>query len=125
MSDIKLLKACGCTDWDRNSIELKERPFTPVGRPKAEHSRTFLDYAISPTSSLVTEHGFERFDVSQIGLKDSFPFDVSKFKRRDAFGIIQAERYDRTRNLWTMEAQGLGSGTSSHFQKDPSYTVCS
>ena len=65
------------------------------------------------------------FDVRSIGLTSAFPFAgwEDEHKRRDAQGVIQAERYDRASNLWTAEAQGLGSGTSLHFARDPAYSV--
>ena len=117
VSDIKLLRRSQCKTWDRHSIELKARPFSPVQTPMVRpwHSLTALDYAISPSSALVTTHGFKgSFNPSVIGLSKDFPFDMSNYKRRSAFGIIQAERYDRTRNLWTAEAQGLGT-SPAHF----------
>ena len=65
------------------------------------------------------------FDVSAIGLTAEFVFQgwEGEYKRRDAHGLIQAERYDRTSNLWTLLSQGLGSGPSSHFAKDTPYPV--
>jgi hypothetical protein len=82
----------------------------------------------------VTEGGYRgAFDVTKIGLLASFAHELGDFKRCDAFGILQAERYDRTKNLWTFvgpssgggltAGQGLGSGTHIHFQKDPAYPV--
>jgi len=123
VSDPEYLKAHGCDRWDRHSIELSTRPFVETGTPW--HSRTALDYAVSPDSPLVTNHGFRgSFNVSHIGLTDDFALQaISEYKRRDAYSILQAERYDRTSNLWTLEAHGLGTGTGSHFQKDPAYST--
>lgn len=98
---VSWLQMAHCKTWDRNSRELKTRPFDPVGSPRPFHSRTNLDYAISNTSTIVTDGGYKgAFDVTQIGLLPSFTHDLVDFKRRDAFGILQAERYDRTKNLW-------------------------
>eukprot|EP01051_Picozoa_sp_SAG22_P014746 SAG22_NODE_1834_length_3469_cov_1.557864_3_plen_379_part_00 len=87
------------------------------------HSLSALDYAVSANSPLVKTHGFQgSFDPSTIGLSAGFPFDMNQYKRRSAFHIIQAERYDRTRNLWTAEAQGLGT-SPGHFGGDVFATV--
>ncbi len=100
MDPVAWLQMSNCSTWDRNSRPLKARPFDPVGTPQPYHSRTHLDYAIANTSAIV-ELGFEgAFDVSKIGLLPSFVHELGEFKRRDAFGIIQSERYDRTKNLW-------------------------
>ena len=107
-SDMPYLLSSQCKKWDRNSIELRERPFTSVGTPRPWHSRTYEDYAIAPDSELVTKHGFTgAFNVSEIGLTSDFIFAdwETEYKRRDAHSRIQAERYDRTSNLWTMIAQ--------------------
>jgi hypothetical protein len=125
-SDMSYLRSSQCRTWDRNSVELLARPFSPVGTPRPWHSRTYEDYAIASDSDLVTKHGFTgNFDVSEIGLTSDFAFEAweTAHKRRDAQGLIQAERYDRTKNLWTLAAQGLGSGTASHNGKEPAYTV--
>ena len=125
-SNLPYLKASACDKWDQNSIALKARPFAPVGSARPWHSRTYEDYQVAPDSELVTQHGFKgSFNVSEIGLTNEFTFvhAVAEAKRRDAYGLIHAERYDRTKNLWTSEAQGLGSGVGTHFQKDPAYTV--
>lgn len=99
------LQMTDCSNWDRSSRELKTRPFDPVGIPRPYHSRTNLDYAVSKTSTIVTEGGYRgAFDVAKIGLRASFTHEIDDFKRRDAFGIVQAERYDRTKNLWYVKA---------------------
>ena len=108
VSDLPYLRSSQCETWDRNSMELPARPFTSVGAPRPWHSRTYEDYAIAPDSKLVTKHGFTgAFDVSEIGLTSEFVFEgwEAEYKRRDALSPIQAERYDRTSNLWTMIAQ--------------------
>ena len=93
MDPVAWLREANCSSWDRTSRALKTRPFTPVGgAPRPWHSRTHLDYAVSNTSTVVTEGGFEgAFDVTKIGLLPSFTLAhaVSDFKRRDAFGILQ------------------------------------
>ena len=65
--------------------------------------------------------------VSAIGLTPQYLFKdwQVQYKRRDAYfpALIQAECYDRTSNLWTLQAQGLGTGTTTHFQKDTSYSI--
>ena len=59
------LMSSSCDSWDRNSIALDERPFSPVGTPGQWHSRTYRDYAVAADSDLVTKHGFTgNFDVS-------------------------------------------------------------
>eukprot|EP01049_Picozoa_sp_SAG25_P014412 SAG25_NODE_2541_length_1541_cov_1.408460_1_plen_306_part_00 len=93
------LRMSNCSTWDRNSRPLKTRPFDPVD-PQPYHSRTHLDYAISNTSAVVAFGYKGAFDVRKIGLLPSFVHELGEFKRRDAFGIIQTERYDRTKNLW-------------------------
>ena len=111
VSNMPYLLSSQCETWDRNSMELPARPFTPVGAPRPWHSRTYEDYAIAPDSELVTKHGFTgAFNVSEIGLTSEFVFEgwETEYKRRDALSPIQAERYDRTSNLWTLIAQGLG-----------------
>ena len=52
------LRASQCDHWDRNSIELPSRPFTPVGAPRPWHSRTHEDYGVAPDADIVTKHGF-------------------------------------------------------------------
>ena len=124
--DLAWLRRAKCSSWDVNSLELTSRPFTSVASPPSPwHSRTALDYAIAPTSELVTKHGFDRVDVREIGLlqRSDFAFDLSNWKRRDAFGAVQAEDYDRASNLWTTQARGVGSGTADHFQKETAYAV--
>ena len=92
VDDLAWLRKPGCTSWDRNSVELQRRPFSPVGAAAPWHSRTHLDYAIDPNSVLVTKHGFKgSFDVREIGLTDQFTFDLADYKRRDAGGRLQAE----------------------------------
>ena len=107
-------------------MQLKDRPFTPH-KINPYHSRTHEDYAVAPDSELVTQHGFKgSFNVSRIGLTEQFTFTEAEvgYKRRDAYGMIHAERYDRTRNLWTMQAQALGSGTgATHFFRESMYPV--
>ena len=121
-SGIGFLRASKCSTWDRNSVELNARPFAPTSTPW--HSRTHLDYAIDPRSALIVEHGFRgAFDVRKIGLTTSFPFDMAHFKVRDAYGIVQAERYDRIENLWTDAGIGLGSGMSCHNNAEAPYDV--
>ena len=122
VSDLAYLTAHNCSAWDTHSVELQTRPFWPLGPPNPWHSRTAADYAIPADSDLVVKHGFRgSFDTTAIGLLPSFPFSLTAYKVRDAYGLIHAEQYDRTSNLWTLVGQGLGSGTGSHFQKDPSY----
>ena len=120
-SDLSYLRSHGCAKWDGKSIALKSRPFAPA--KGAWHSRTALNYAVAPDSELVTKHGFRgSFNVSAIGLTPAFTFEgwEEQHRRRDAYGLVHAERYDRTSNLWTLQATGLGSGTSSeHFHRDP------
>ena len=95
-----------------------------MGAPRPFHSRTHLDYAVAKSSKIVSEGGYQgSFDVTKIGLLPSFTHDLSAFKRRDAYGIMQAERYDRACDLWTFVGPssgggvqaggGLGSGTVS------------
>lgn len=118
-----LLDASGCAGWDRHSLGLPTRPFVPATPPTPWHRRTYLDYAIAPDSPLVSQHGFRgSFDVENIGPAADFGFDTTILGRRDGFGRVQAERYDRAEGLWTVEALGLGS-SDAHFGKDPHYAV--
>ena len=123
VSDARLLHKGACLQWDTNTLELSARPFDAVdGTPRPWHSRTALDYNIPPTSPLVTQHGFGgSFDPRRIGLGgmpgDGFRFDLAPFKRRSAYGRIDAERYDRTKNLWTVEGQALGT-SPHHFNNE-------
>ena len=119
------LRAPSCVSWDRHSVELEHRPFSsPVNASSPRtpwHSRTYLDYQIPPTSDLVTHYGFRgSFDVRKIGLRlERFVFPMTQFKRRDAAGRLQAEKYDRTSNLFTTEALGLGSGHDLGYPVPP------
>lgn len=118
VNPIEWLQMANCSTWDRNSRELKSRPFAPVGSPRPYHSRTNLDYAISSTSPIVTDGGYKgAFDVTKIGLLPTFVHNLEEFKRRDAFGLIQAERYDRTKNLWCAKAYACLRTHTTHWSK--------
>eukprot|EP01046_Picozoa_sp_COSAG06_P007960 COSAG06_NODE_397_length_16244_cov_230.792320_20_plen_259_part_00 len=110
-SDLRYLMGHGCDEWDQHSVALTARPFAG-GAPW--HSRSNADYAIAPESEqFFRQHGFTTdLNVSLIGLTADFTFGpgaLMEAKRRDAHGLIQAERYDRTKGLWTTEALGLGN----------------
>lgn len=109
--DLRYLMGHGCDEWDQHSVALTARPFA-AGAPW--HSRSNADYAIAPDSEqFLRQHGFTTdLNVSLIGLTPDFTFGpgvLMEAKRRDAHGLIQAERYDRTKGLWTTEALGLGN----------------
>eukprot|EP00040_Diaphanoeca_grandis_P001923 m.20086 g.20086 ORF g.20086 m.20086 type:complete len:1168 (+) comp12740_c0_seq1:136-3639(+) len=123
VSNLTELRASGCTEWDRSSIELDQRPFTPVNGSRPWHSTTVYDFAIANNSNLVTEHGFlGSFDVTKVGLTPSFSLTGPMQRVSDAFGLIHAERYDRTSNLWTVEATGLGT-SPNHFDGETAYSI--
>ena len=116
-SSLAWLRGAECSSWDTNSVELTKRPFSSAGTPAPWHSRTHLDYAVDPRSDLVTEHGFRgSFDVRKIGLvAGQFTFDLAAYKRRDSGGRVQAEEYDRSENLYTTQALGIGTGITADF----------
>jgi hypothetical protein len=109
-----------CDHFDTTSTPtIKSRPFK--AHAAGWHSRTALDYGVATDSPLRQgANGFEGLtpeDVQLIGLDQTqFPFDLSEYKKKDARDRLQAENYDRTKGLWTMQANGLGT-TLSHFEK--------
>ena len=115
VSDARLLRVGACGAWDTHSLELPTRPF--VRTPEPWHSRTLRSYSIAIDSPLRTLHGFKGGHVATIGLLPSFVFDPAAYNRRSAFGRIDAERYDRTRGLWTVEGQALGF-SPKHFNTE-------
>lgn len=120
-SSMVYLKDCtNCEKWDKNSIHLQSRPFSPVNGSRPYHSRTVLDYAVAASSDLVKKQGFKgSFNVEDIGITSEFrifpppasqPPPASSLSSRshdsacawlksairsrtDAFGVIQGERY--------------------------------
>jgi Right handed beta helix region len=77
-------------------------------RAKPDWDITFRDYALAPDSPAF-QVGFLPIDVSVIGLKADFPFDKLAATRRQATDKIQAEDYQRMRNLRTEAGRGLYS----------------
>lgn len=83
---------------------LTSTPFKPTGTPW--HSKTALDYQLDP-SSAASKAGLG-IDVTQIGqVRPRVIYPV-----RRLFEKVQAEKYERVRDLWTTTATGLGSGAN-------------
>jgi hypothetical protein len=74
----------------------------PVRRLKPDWNLTAADYAIAPRPAW-----FKPIDTSKMGLRPDFPFDKITFTRRQATDKIQAEDYDRKRDLRTTGGFGI------------------
>jgi hypothetical protein len=115
----RLLHVGTCDHFDTtNTVTVKGRPFKEQGTDW--YRRTHLDYGIALDSPLRQGvNGFKGLspaDLRLIGIdRVRFPFDLTEYKRRDARYRLQAENYDRTKGLWTMQAKGIGT-TPTHFE---------
>lgn len=74
----------------------------PLRRLKSDWDITAADYVVEPLPSW-----FKPIDASRMGLRSDFPFDKRAFTRRRATGKIQAEDYDRKRDLRTTGGYGI------------------
>ncbi|MCY2924167.1 MAG: right-handed parallel beta-helix repeat-containing protein [Planctomycetota bacterium] len=95
-------QTCDEHHWGKGDVHAD--PMFDTKRP--EHDRHFSDYRLKPDSPAL-KMGFRPIDIDAIGLKDDFPFDCALFGRRLASERIQAEDYDRMRNLRVHGNTGL------------------
>lgn len=87
-------------------------------RGKPDWDMTFRDYTLAADSP-ARKIGYRDINVSTIGLRTDFPFDVGAVTRRKATGKLQAEDYQRMHGLRTAAGTGIyqtGPGSWAKYE---------